>query len=221
MIDGTYTDRMNRLWEWLARGLVRAGWSPNAVTVAGAGLVLVSCAAYLWHRNGWVFAISLAIAFSFDGLDGAVARLTGRTSHLGGYLDAIIDRYQEAAVLAAIALLHDQWAAAFFAITGSLLISYNKARVAMEMPTGNTEWPDLMERMERLIFIVAMILAAEVAALAGWTRGGVFQSGLWILAALTHFSALQRFRRACARIGEFDRRKAGIPTTTKNHDYTD
>lgn len=208
MIDGAYTQQMNRLWEWLARGLVRLGFSPNAVTVAGGVLVLAACLAYPLHRNGWLFAAWLALAFAFDGLDGAVARLTGRSSHLGGYLDAIIDRYQEAAVLACIAWVHALWMPAFFAITGALLISYNKARVAMEMPTGNTEWPDLMERMERLIYIVAMVLLATAAPGWGWREAGVFETGLWVLAALTHLSALQRFSRACARLREFDRNQA-------------
>lgn len=197
---------MNRLWEWLARGLVRMGWSPNTVTITGAALVLAACAAYALHRNGWVFAAWLTVAFAFDGLDGAVARLTGRSTHLGGYLDAIIDRYQETAVLAAIAWAHDQWAPAFFAITGSLFISYTKARVAMEMPTTNTDWPDLMERMERLIFIVAMILLASAAPLWGWREAAVYGWGLWVLAALSHLGAVQRFRRACARVSEYDRR---------------
>lgn len=216
MIDGTWGARMNRLWEWLARGLVRTGWSPNAVTITGGVLVALACAAYLWHGNGWLLAATLTVAFCFDGLDGAVARLTGRTSHLGGYLDAIIDRYQEAAVLAVLAHVHGQWPAAFFAISGALLISYNKARLAMEMPISNTNWPDLLERMERLIFIVALILAAELAALFGHARAPVMAWGLWIFAALVHVSALQRFVRACDRVRRHDAGHGSVNDSSSN-----
>lgn len=206
MIDGHFSAWTNRFWEWLAGGLVRRRWSPNAVTLAGAALVLLACAAYLWHRNGWIFGTWLALAFAFDGLDGAVARLSGRSSHLGGYLDAVTDRYQEIAVLAAVAYVHHLWPEAFFAITGSLMISYNKARVAMEMPTGNGDWPDLLERLERLALLVLMLLISETARRLGGPSDGYLQPALIVFALLVHASALQRFWRACRRIGVYDRR---------------
>src|SRR3954470_16370924 len=90
MIDGYYAQRLNRYWDVLARGLARSGISPNAITVAGLAVVAVGAAAYPCHRNSLLFGVWLAAAFSFDALDGAVARLTGRSSKFGGYLDAIV-----------------------------------------------------------------------------------------------------------------------------------
>src|SRR6185503_17069035 len=146
MLDGRYGPVLNRMWERPARLLASTGFSPNAVTLAGLVLVLAGAAAYPVHRDSLVFAVWLAFALAFDGLDGAVARLTGRMTKFGGYLDAVIDRYQELAVLASIAWVHDLWPAAFLVVTGSFLTSYNKARAAIEITIDNTDWPDLLER---------------------------------------------------------------------------
>ena len=188
MLDGRYAATMNRLWDFLGRGLARTGISPNAVTLAGLALVAAAAGTYLVHRNDLVFGICLAVAFAFDGLDGAVARVTGRTSRFGGYLDAVIDRYQEIIALAAIAWVHDVWPGAFLVITGSFLTSYNKARVALEMPVGNLEWPDLIERFERIVILVAILVF------------GVVGPGLVVLGVLAHATAVQRFLRARRRL---------------------
>ena len=206
MLDGRHGARMNALWERLAAGLARAGWSPNAITVAGLALVAAACAAYPLHGNSFVFAAWLALAFGFDGLDGAVARLNGSATRFGGYLDAVADRYQEIAVLAAIAWVHELWPAAFLAVTGSLLTSYNKARVAMEIAVDNGGWPDLLERMERLLILLALLVLHGVTAVVPGTAIGTLQAGLVALGVLSHLTAAQRFLRARRRIEAAERR---------------
>ena len=69
----------------------------------GLGLIALVSLAYLWHRAPFWYAVTLAIAFSADSLDGAVARLRHESSAFGGYLDAVVDRYQEMIALAALA----------------------------------------------------------------------------------------------------------------------
>jgi archaetidylinositol phosphate synthase len=200
MIDGYYAHRLNRVWDYLARGLAKSGISPNAVTLTGLALVAAAAAAYPFHRNSLVFGIGLAVAFAFDALDGAVARLTGKSSKFGGYLDAIIDRYQELAVLAAIAYVHDAWPEALLVVSGSFLTSYNKARAAMEIAIDNGNWPDLVERLERIIFIVALLVIAYWMPRVPGTGWALVPSGLVVLGVLAHVTALQRFVRARSRI---------------------
>lgn len=195
MLDGRYSAYTNRFWESLARALVRTGWSPNAVTIAGLALVALAAGAYLVHRDNLIFALCLVFAFAFDGLDGAVARLTGRSTKYGGYLDAVIDRYQEALVLAALAWVNDLWPAAFLVMTGGFLTSYNKARVALEIPVDNLDWPDLIERLERLLILIMLLALDGLLAWESWLPGG-----LVVLGVLTHVSALQRFMRARLRL---------------------
>jgi len=202
MIDGRFHASMNRLWETLGRGLARAGWSPNAITLAGLALVAAACAAYVVHRSELLFGLTLAVAFAFDGLDGAVARLTGRATRFGGYLDAVIDRYQEVLVFATIAWARDLWPAAFLAMSGSLLTSYNKARVAVETPIDNAAWPDLIERLERIVLLVAILVADGLFAPPAAWPWSILATGLVLLGALSHATAVQRFLRARKRLAD-------------------
>ena len=206
MIDGYYAQHINRFWDFLARGLAKSGISPNAVTLVGLALVACGAAAYPYHRNSLAFGVWLALAFSFDALDGAVARLTNKSSKFGGYLDAVIDRYQELAVLAAIAWVHDAWPAALLVVSGSFLTSYNKARAAMEIPIDNGDWPDLVERLERIIFLVALLVVAHWLPLVPGTAFALIPVGLVALGILAHVSALQRFGRARTRIRNAERK---------------
>jgi archaetidylinositol phosphate synthase len=200
MIDGYYAQHINRFWDFLGRGLAKSGISPNAVTVIGFVLVAGAATAYPFHRNSLAFGVCLALAFSFDALDGAVARLTNKSSKFGGYLDAVIDRYQELAVLAGIAWVHDAWPAALLVVSGSFLTSYNKARAAMEIAIDNGNWPDLLERLERIIFMVALLVVAHWLPHVPGTALALVPSGLVALGVLAHVSALQRFFRARRRI---------------------
>ena len=198
MIDSTNRALSERLWNALATPLVFIGLSPNQVTVAGLVLVLANCGAYVWHRDPFWFGLGLALSFAFDGLDGAVARRTGRSSKFGGYLDAVIDRYQEAAVFFAIALVTGWWPLCFLALTGALLTSYNKARTALEIPVDNTDWPDLMERLERIVVLCAGLILDPFLGLP-WVKGPLHLS-LLIIALFANLTAIQRFWRARARI---------------------
>ena len=84
MIDGLMKHLIDPLWDRLAQPLARAGLMPNQVTLMGLGLILLASAAYLIHQSHLAYGITLAIAFVFDALDGAVARLRGMESKLGG-----------------------------------------------------------------------------------------------------------------------------------------
>ncbi len=90
----------------VARPLVRAGVSPNMVTVAA--LVMAVVAVPLAAIDGWVgpAAACLAVTISglLDSLDGAVAVQAGRTTKVGFLLDSALDRIADAAYPAALAV---------------------------------------------------------------------------------------------------------------------
>jgi phosphatidylglycerophosphate synthase len=197
MLDGYYKATTDRFWNFLAGGLVRAGLSPNQVTLIGLALVVANCALYVVHESTLWLGVLLAVSFAFDGLDGAVARLTNRTSKFGGYLDAIIDRYQEAAVFLVLAVVVENlWLPCFLTMTGSLFISYNKARAAVEITIDNDTWPDLLERLERVVILCTLLVFDPILNDIFALEGQVLRYGLWILAILTHATAIQRFFRA-------------------------
>ena len=201
MIDGLIKSKIDPIWEAMSTPLVRAGWTPNQVTFAGLVLILVSSLAYLWHQSPMIFGLMLTIAFAFDALDGAVARRRDMRSLSGGYFDAVVDRYQELVVLAALAFVHDAWLWALLAFSGSALTSYAKARTAIEMPISNENWPDFFERLERVIFLCAVLIVAGF--FDAW-QNGIVVGGLVIFALLSHATALQRAYRAWSMLKEED-----------------
>ncbi len=112
MLDGLKRDWAEPLWRSLAKPVAKAGFTPNQVTLTGLVLVLLNCAFFCWHQSTFWFGLGLSVSFTFDALDGAVARMRNMSSKFGGYLDGVIDRYQEIAVYAAIAWVTGWWALA-------------------------------------------------------------------------------------------------------------
>ncbi|NLH81044.1 MAG: CDP-alcohol phosphatidyltransferase family protein [Phyllobacteriaceae bacterium] len=204
MIDGLFKTHIDPLWEKAARPLAALGLTPNQVTLIGLALVIVDVAAFVVHASPTLLGLGLVVAFAFDALDGAVARLRGLSSRRGGYLDAIVDRYQETAIMLALGWASGAWAAALLGLSGALLTSYAKARAAVEIPIDNDRWPDLFERQERVVYLCALtILAGSLfRALGAETESLVV--GLWLYAALTHLTALQRARRAWTMLSRAD-----------------
>lgn len=204
MIDGLFKTHIDPYWEKLARPLVAAGFTPNQVTLAGLALVAANVAAFAVHRSLTILGIGLLVSFAFDALDGAVARLGGLSSRRGGWLDAVVDRYQELAMMLALGWASGAWVAVILGLSGAYLTSYAKARVAIEIPVDNDRWPDLFERQERILYLCAlMILSGPLFGAFGWADTGLI-AGLWLYAGLTHFTALQRARRAWSMLARVD-----------------
>lgn len=160
------------------RGLVRMGATPNTVTVLGFLLVAGSVPLILTRHWMWAFALFTAGSLS-DLLDGSLARMSGKSTRFGAFLDSTLDRTAEGIVLGAIGVVFARdarwWAlgAAFLALTASFLISYTRARaegLGIDSNRGG-----LMSRPERLFLLAAglffstwfdHVLVAVVAALA-------------------------------------------------------
>jgi phosphatidylglycerophosphate synthase len=81
-----------RIGSWLGR----LGIGPSTVTAAGLILCLAVPFAALAGAGGLLLGALLVLLASFaDGLDGAVAVVTGRTSRLGFVYDSVADRLGE------------------------------------------------------------------------------------------------------------------------------
>ena len=179
----------------LALRLMRLGITQTAITLTGLGLVLASCLWVILTKRLLLFCVLVLAASLFDVLDGAMARAGGKATAAGAYLDAVCDRYAEAAIVLTVAWVTGLWLLSGLVLAGALLTSYAKARAAMETSVSNLEWPDLLERPERGMVYVAGLAASRLTA---WRPLGqdVFWWALLLLAVLTHATALQRIRRA-------------------------
>jgi CDP-diacylglycerol--glycerol-3-phosphate 3-phosphatidyltransferase len=150
-----------------------------------AGLVVVGIAAVVIGRGEFQWGgIILILGLPLDALDGAVARAMGRQDKFGGILDSTLDRYADAFIFGGLSYyfaVHDQFdymLLALAALTGSLVVSYVRARAG---EAGLSVKVGLLDRFVRVIIIVAVLLVPPLLTL-----------GLWILAVGTNFTALQR-----------------------------
>ena len=196
MVLTRYKTTVHRGVAPLAAVLCRLGVSPSALTLLGLLLVLLSCLWLLWTQRLLAFCGLVTAATLCDALDGAVARAGGRVTKFGAYLDAVCDRYEEGAVVLAVAVVTGRWLLSGLVLVGALLVSYTKARTAMEVPVSNEEWPDLMERTERDVVYIVGLAASQ--ALPAWRPLGhdLFWWTLVLLTVLIHATVLQRILRA-------------------------
>ena len=195
MLATKYKHAFNRLIAPVAAPFVRLGVHPTAITLAGPILETLACLWLLRSRAIVPFCIISLVIGCCDGLDGVVARASGKVTKFGGYLDALSDRYFESVIAVTVASITGYWALSMTALTGALFVSYAKARAAMEVPISNLEWPDLMERTERgVIFLVGLALSR----LLDWQPMGrdLFWWTLVLLNILVAFTLIQRIRRA-------------------------
>lgn len=180
---------MTRVVEPIARGLLRAGVSPNAVTVTGTLGVLVG-ALGLGARGHLVAGALIVTVFALtDLLDGTMARMSGGSTRFGAFLDSSMDRIADSAVFGAVAYWlatqGDQagTAAALICLAAGGLVSYVKARAEGLGMTCNV---GIAERTERLLIVgVGGLLTGLGVPLA-------LEIALWLLAAVSIFTVGQR-----------------------------
>jgi CDP-diacylglycerol--glycerol-3-phosphate 3-phosphatidyltransferase len=182
MLNGLIREPVTRVLTPLARGLLRVGISPGAVTCAGATGAVVASA--LLIPSGHLFALS-------DLLDGTMARMSGRVSAWGAFLDSNLDRVTDAAIFASIAVYYSTRNHLFLILTliglvAGFLVSYARARAES---LGFQCTGGLMERAERLIIVLAAI------GISGLGVPYIAGIGLWLLAVGSVFTFAQRLRQ--------------------------
>ena len=195
------------------RLFLRLGLSPDVFNFVGLGFGLLSgmlIAAGQLELGGWAIALG-GIADIFDG---RIARARNIASEYGKFIDSTLDRFVEVfAFLGFVVYLrHHPWGplAASAAITGSLLVSYARARgesVGVLCKEG------LMQRAERLVltFLVCMVDGALSARL-GRPPGTVAVAVLGLIAAGTFWTATQRTVWIARRLREQDRARGAATT---------
>jgi CDP-diacylglycerol--glycerol-3-phosphate 3-phosphatidyltransferase len=173
---------------------VDLGIPPGAITFAGLLLsVLAGVSLATGHFPGG--AILLALAGLCDMIDGAAARAGNRATKTGAFLDSTVDRYSEIVLLLGALVYYLARSPAgpeiltsvvvFLALAGSLMVSYTRARAEAVGKSCEIGWA---ERPERIVLLV-------VGALFG---PNVFRVVIWILAVLSHLTAVQRVRHVLA-----------------------
>lgn len=174
----------------LVRLLLRLGVSPDVVTIAGtAGVVL---AALVCFPQGWLWqgALVVTVFVLSDMLDGQMAKVSGRATSWGAFLDSTSDRLGDAAVFGGILLYFTYqegstlWAAVALAgLVFGQWTSYVKARAES---LGFTCSGGLAARADRLVIILAGTLVA------GFGVPYVLEVAVAVLAVTSMVTVVQR-----------------------------
>jgi CDP-diacylglycerol--glycerol-3-phosphate 3-phosphatidyltransferase len=178
-----------RMVDPVARGLLRLGVSPDAVTVLGT-LGAVAGAVWFGPRGQWLAGALVVGGFAAtDMLDGAMARARGYSTRFGAMLDSTMDRVADGAIFGALAYFYaiegdrPTLVAALLSLVAGQVVSYVKARaqsVGIACDVG------LVERPERLVLVG---LGAFTSGLGvGWG----LPAALWLLAVLSVVTVVQR-----------------------------
>ncbi len=175
----------------VALRLLRAGVSPDAVTVLGAVGVVAGSLGFLARGMFFLGTLVAVLSVLTDMLDGAMARERGRPSAFGAWLDSTCDRVADAAVFVALAWWFtgegdDRVLAgvALYCLVAGVVVSYAKARaegLGLSCDVG------IAERSERLVLVFAG------TALVGFGAPVVVLAVLlWLLAVVSTVTVWQR-----------------------------
>ena len=190
-VKDTYTTGARRLATRSIGGLARTRVTPNALTAGGVTLcALASVLVYFEYRHEvlffWLAAVVFVAGSLLDILDGALARVSGKASPFGAFVDSTTDRISEALMLGGIALVLVRdgselgIALTVAALTGSFLVSYTRARAEALGLRGDV---GIGSRAERVVVITAGLV------LAPWVP---LELALGLLTATAWITVLQR-----------------------------
>jgi archaetidylinositol phosphate synthase len=143
--------------EKMGKGFAATGLSPNFWTFTGLGFALIAAVVYgMGIEFGLIIGGTLLLVSGFfDMVDGQVARITGKTSKKGEYLDSMFDKISEVAIF--LGILIGGYAEPYLvllAITLSLLVSY--ARAKSDLIDIKLQGIGIGERAERLLVIAVI-----------------------------------------------------------------
>ena len=147
-------DTIRPTLEKIGKGFASTGLSANFWTFVGLGFALLSAVVYgMGIEFGLIIGgVLLLVSGFFDMIDGQVARVTGKTSKKGEYLDSMFDKIAEVAIF--LGILVGGYAEPYLvllAITLSLLVSY--ARSKSDIINIKLQGIGIGERAERLLVI--------------------------------------------------------------------
>ncbi len=190
--DGPVSQILNRpISLRISKLLLKTRITPNQISIFSTIIGLVGASFFF---NGEYFYLILGgiiihIHSIVDGCDGEVARLKLRQSRYGGWLDSVLDRYVDAAVI--LGLVYGYWSITgditiwvigFFALIGSFLNSYTSDKYDSIFKDGDMEKSSKfrMGRDVRLLLITIGALTNQIPIM------------LIILAVIANFEALRR-----------------------------
>src|SRR5215813_2812362 len=191
---------INRIVRWLALSKIH----PNVLTFIG--LLINIYAAWLFAQGSFRWAGLVVIgAGVFDMVDGRVARATSQVTRFGGFFDSVLDRYSDLALYMGLLVYYASInrfpyiVLTAIAMTGSVMVSYTRARAENSIPKCKVGF---LERPERIVLIIIGALFDRMAPV------------LWVTAVLSNITVIGRMIypwQEAKRLEEAQLRPAAIP----------
>lgn len=185
-----------RIINAMVRALAGAGIPPNVLTMIGV-MINLACGVLFGFGEFFWAGIVLIVANLFDMLDGNVARLSGRVTRYGSFLDSTLDRLSDMGAFLGIIVFYardgEQHSVlnVFLAGTGmiaSVLVSYTTARSEGLGVKANVGF---LQRPERVVLLI-------IGALSTWNwesqhfLANRMPQVLWVLAIGSMWTLVQR-----------------------------
>jgi len=176
---------------WLAIGHI----NPNILTVIGVALN-VGCGLLFGMGLFFYAGIALVVANLFDMLDGQVARLSGRVTRFGGFLDSSLDRLSDMVVFVGLMVFYARATPyhstlnVFLAgagLMGSVMVSYASARAESLIPKCDVGF---LRRPERVVLFIIGALSTHPGSSNFFANR--MPAVLWVLAVGSYWTFAHR-----------------------------
>ena len=176
---------------WLASGHI----NPNVLTVIGVG-INVGCGLLFGFGLFFEAGIALVVANLFDMLDGQVARLSGRVTRFGGFLDSSLDRLSDMVVFVGLMVFYARDTElhstlnVFLAgagLMGSVMVSYASARAESLIPKCDVGF---LRRPERVVLFIIGALSTHPGSNNFFANR--MPAVLWVLAVGSYWTFAHR-----------------------------
>ena len=189
----TWTSAFGKGSGWLLQkivnGLALSKISPNTLTFIGLIINVIAAFFFGYARaenyvRMFLYAGLVIIgAGLFDMVDGRVARQTNQVSVFGAFFDSVLDRYSDLALLMGLLVYYASINRFFYVVltaivmTGSVMVSYTRARSENTIPKCKVGF---LERPERVVLLIIGALFDRMAPV------------LWVIAVLSNLTVIHR-----------------------------
>lgn len=179
---------------------------PNTLTWL-AFIFAVLAGLFFYLGSVWLLLLAALCIFLnaiFDALDGKIAKITGKSSKRGDFLDHVLDRYADVFIIGGIMLsVHCNWIIGLLALLGVIFASYMGTQ-AQALGCGR-DYGGILGRADRLVILTIVPLIQFLAYLDLNGRIWIFTpleyAMIWFAVA-GHFTAIQRGIRTWNRLGK-------------------
>ena len=187
----------------LAKLLMKIGVTPNLATCIMFTFSVFSMISLTIFSNLLLFSLSVFLVGIFDGIDGAIARLSGRTTPFGAFFDSIMDRASEFVIFFSLLVYYRNYLLwniiglpiiIIISFIASIMISYIRAK-AENVYNGDFD-VGLMARSERLFYIVISMIIVYFYGFIGEI--------LFVFMVLVILTAVFRFYKLKGLIKDFE-----------------